>query len=582
MVNLWGFPAYVSGSSAEALSFAYFSMEIGIDPAMPTYSGGLGILAADTLHAAADLGLSVAGVTLLHRKGYFRQHLDDRGNQSESDANWSPDNSMVLLPPQVLVPIAGRQVQVQAWRYLVHGEFGHTVPVYFLDAAIPENAPWERSLTDHLYLGDDRYRLAQQVLLGLGGVAMLRTLGYSAIKAYHMNEGHSVFAALALLEEQSWGRGLHTLSEADREAVRQRCIFTTHTPIAAGHDRFPLNLVREVLGEERTNFLIAAQCCSDGVLNVTNLGLNFARYINGVSMRHEAVSRSMFANYLINSVTNGVHAMTWTSPPFQRLFDQYIPQWRRDNLYLRYTISVPSEEIWRAHTEAKQELLAEVKRRTGVQLDQAVMTIGFARRATGYKRNALLFSDLERLKMIARQGRPLQIIYGGKAHPRDEGGKALIRRVFEAAASLRGTVPVVYLEEYDMTLAKYLCAGVDLWLNTPEKRLEASGTSGMKAALNGVPSLSILDGWWIEGYIEGITGWSIGDSWQSESNFASEVVSLYDKLEKVILPMFYERRDAFTNVMRSAIALNGSYFNAQRMLFQYLQNAYLNAGNPSA
>ncbi len=568
---------YAPSTSTDTLTFAYFSMEIGIDPAMPTYSGGLGILAADILRAAADLGLPVAGMTLLHRKGYFCQHLDEHGTQAETDAEWSPEKFMGLLPPRVLVPIAGRQVQVQAWRYLVRGEFGQLVPVYFLDTAIPENSPWERSLTDHLYIGDDRYRLAQQVLLGLGGVAMLRALGYSAVKAYHMNEGHSAFAALALLEEQSWGRGLHTLNGLDREAVHQRCVFTTHTPIDAGHDRFPLDLVRDVLGEERANFLMASKCCPDGTLNVTSLALNFSHYINGVSMRHEEVSRSLFSDYPISSVTNGVHAMTWTSPPFQQLFDRCIPQWRRDNLYLRYAISVPLEEIRRAHAEAKQQLLGEIKRRAGVQLDPEVMTIGFARRVTGYKRNDMLFHDLERLKAIARQGTPLQVVYGGKAHPADEAGKALIRRVFEAVAGLRAVIPVVYLEEYDMAVAKYLCAGVDLWLNTPEKRLEASGTSGMKAALNGVPSLSILDGWWIEGHIEGVTGWSIGDSWQSESSFATEVDSLYNKLETVILPMFYKRRDAFANVMRSAIALNGSYFNTQRMLFQYLQNAYLNA-----
>ena len=573
MPNAFGLPA-------EALTLAYFSMEFGIDPAMPTYSGGLGILAGDTIRAAADLGIMAVGVTLLHRKGYFRQHLDNNGNQSESDVDWSPERFLELLPQRVLITLEGRQVQVQAWRYLVRGESGQAMPVYFLDTAIPENTPWDQCLTDHLYGGDDHYRLCQQVVLGLGGVAMLRALGYRRVHAYHMNEGHSALVVLALLEEQAWGSGLHTLSSAQIEAVRQRCVFTTHTPVPAGHGYISMDLVRGVLGEERTNFLMASECCSNGVLNVTALALNFSRYINGVSMRHEETSRSMFNNHPINSVTNGVHATTWTSAPFRHVYDRYIPEWRRDNLYLRYAIKIPLDEIWQAHSEAKQELLSEVERRTGVRMNPAAMTIGFARRATSYKRTDFLFYDLDRLKKIAQQVGSLQLICGGKAHPGDEGGKALTRRIFEATTALRDVISVVYLTEYDIEMAKYLCSGVDLWLNTPQKPLEASGTSGMKAALNGVPSFSILDGWWIEGHVEGTTGWAIGDGWQSETNPGDEVASMYDKLEHVVLPMFYQQPDAFVNVMRSAIALNGSYFNAQRMLTQYVQNAYLAAGTP--
>ncbi|MFO7773367.1 MAG: alpha-glucan family phosphorylase [Dehalococcoidia bacterium] len=565
---------------ADALTFAYFSMEVGLDPAMPTYSGGLGILAGDTMRAAADLGIKAAGVTLLHRKGYFRQHLDHNGNQSESDAEWSPEEFLERLPQRVLVTIEGRQVQVQAWRYPVRGESGHALPVYFLDTAIPENTPWDQGLTDYLYGGNDHYRLCQQVILGLGGVAMLRALGYRSIQAYHMNEGHSALVVLALLEEQTWGSSLHVASSIQIEAVRRRCVFTTHTPVPAGHGYVSIELVRHVLGEERANFLMASECCYNGVLNVTGLALNFSRYINGVSMRHEETSRCMFNNHPINAVTNGVHATTWTSPPFHRIYDRYIPEWRLDNLYLRYAAKIPLAEIWQAHSEAKQELLAEVERRTGVRLNPAAMTLGFARRAASYKRTDLLFYDLERLEKIARQAGPLQVICAGKAHPRDEGGKALVHNIFEASAALKDVVPVVYLEEYDIGLAKYLCSGVDVWLNTPQKPMEASGTSGMKAALNGVPSFSILDGWWIEGHVEGATGWAIGDGWQSEANLDNEVASMYDKLEHVIIPMFYQQPDAFASVMCSAIALNGSHFNAQRMLVQYMQNAYLAAGNP--
>ncbi len=567
-----------TGLPSDALIVAYFSMEIGLETDIPTYSGGLGILAGDTVRAAADLGLPMAAVTLLYRKGYFHQHLDSQGNQTESYASWSPEKFMDLLPLRVMVNIAGRQVQVQAWRYLVRSEFGHKVPVYFLDTGIPENTPWDQAITDCLYGGDDYYRLCQEVVLGLGGLAMLRALGYKQIQAFHMNEGHSALIPLALLEECTWGRGLRNSNGTDKEAVRQRCVFTIHTPIPAGQDSFNMDMVRHVLGDERTDYLMSAQCCSDGSLVMTKVGLNFSRYINGVSMRHEEVSRALFSDYPIDSVTNGVHAPTWTSPPFRQLYDRYIPEWRRDNLYLRYAVGIPLDEIWEAHMEAKRNMLAEVEKRTGTRLDPAVLTIGFARRTTEYKRADLLFYDIERLKQIARQAGPFQVIYAGKAHPRDESGKDLIRRIFKSANALKDTIQVVYLEEYDIELGKLLCSGVDVWLNTPQKPREASGTSGMKAALNGVPSLSILDGWWVEGHVEGVTGWSIGDGWRTECDSQSECCSLYEKLEKIVIPVFYKQPATFRNIMRSAIALNGSYFNAQRMLIQYLQNAYLNAG----
>ena len=553
---------------------AYFSMEIAADPAMPTYSGGLGVLAGDALRAAADLGVSMVGVTLLHRKGYFRQHLDAQGNQTESPAKWTPEEYLEETPGRASVVIEGRTVFIRAWRYTVSGVNGHSVPVYFLDTDLSGNTPWDRALTDQLYGGDQYYRLCQEVVLGMGGVEILRSLGYQKVRAYHLNEGHSALLTLALLEQQTRDRGLATMTGADLEAVRQHCVFTTHTPVPAGQDQFPMAMVRQVMGNLYADTVIKAGCCWDGALNMTFLGLLLSRYINGVSMRHEEVSHSMFPNYPISSITNGVHALTWTSEPFKRLFARHVPQWRHDNLYLRYAISIPLDEVRQSHTEAKLELLDEVERRTRVRLDPAVMTIGFARRAAAYKRADLLFSDLDRLKRIARQVGPLQIIYAGKAHPRDENGKVMIRHIFEAASALKDTMRVIYLEEYDMTLARYVCSGVDLWLNTPQKPREASGTSGMKAALNGVPSLSVLDGWWIEGNVEGITGWSVGDSSQAESDPDRDSASLYEKLEYVIVPMFYKQPAAFSQVMRGAIALNGSYYNAQRMVFQYVENAY--------
>ena len=291
-------------------------------------------------------------------------------------------------------------------------------------------------------------------------------------------------------------------------------------------------------------------------------------------MRHGEISTGMFPGYPINAISNGVHAPIWTSSPFAELYDRRIPEWRRDNFYLRYAVGLSLEEIQQAHAQAKKDLLEEVEKRTGLHLAEKVMTLGFARRATTYKRPDLLFSDRERLRRLTQDVGPLQVIYAGKAHPRDEGGKDMIRRVFAAANDMGENVKVVYLENYDMALGKIICAGVDLWLNTPLRPQEASGTSGMKSALNGVPSLSVLDGWWIEGHVEHATGWSIGDESQTLEDSAHDAVSLYDKLERMIMPLYYGKPEAYARVMRSAIALNGSFFNTQRMVSQYVTNAY--------
>lgn len=553
---------------------AYFSMEIGLQPEIPTYSGGLGVLAGDTLRSAADLGVPMVAVTLLHRQGYMRQHLDPLGNQMESPDLWNPEDILESLAPRVTVTLADRQVQIRCWRYQIRGLSGHTVPVYFLDTALPENSPFDQTITDNLYGGDQYYRLCQEVVLGIGGVALLHTLGYQEHVIYHMNEGHSALLTLPLLEGQANNGSEAFPCETHVEAVRRRCIFTTHTPVPAGHDQFPWDLVHQVLGPARTALLEAARCCMEGALNMTYLALRFSRYINGVAMRHGEISVGLFPGYPINAITNGVHAATWTAPPLAELYDRHLPEWRLDNFYLRYAIGIPWHEIQQAHLQAKQALLAAVAQRTGRHLADKSLTIGFARRATAYKRQDLLFTDLDRLRRLAQQVGPLQVVFGGKAHPQDEGGKDMIRRVFAAAQALADVVPVVYLENYDMALGKLLCAGVDLWLNTPLRPFEASGTSGMKAALNGVPSLSILDGWWVEGHVEHVTGWAIGDSSSGANDHGDDAASLYDKLERVILPLYYGRPERYALVQRASIALNGSFFNTQRMLSQYVTNAY--------
>jgi starch phosphorylase len=338
--------------------------------------------------------------------------------------------------------------------------------------------------------------------------------------------------------------------------------------------------MRQVLGIEAAQVLDVTKCCPDELLNMTFLALRCSHFVNGVAMRHGEVSQDMFPDYPIRAITNGVHAQTWVSPPFAALFDQLVPGWRRDNFNLRYVMGIPLDRIRATHLEAKRALIDRLRAQAGADLDETVFTIGFARRATAYKRADLVFHDLVRLRWIARNSGPFQIVMGGKAHPRDEGGKELIRRIFEAARVLDPLIRVIYVEDYDIEWAKALCSGVDLWLNTPKRPHEASGTSGMKAAMNGVPSLSVLDGWWVEGHIENVTGWSIGEDHGRESDDKADADALYDKLERVILPQFYGRRDDYAKVMRSAIALNGSYFNTQRMVFQYSVDAY--ADQPSA
>jgi glycogen phosphorylase len=552
---------------------AYFSMEIALDQDMPTYSGGLGILAGDTLRSAADLGVPIVAVTLVYRKGYFRQYLDLAGNQYEEPQQWNPEHVLEEVRERVSVTVEGRQVWIRAWKYTIKGVTEETVPVYLLDTDLPENSTWDRTLTESLYGGDDRYRLCQEVVLGSGGFLMLRKIGHTDVQVYHMNEGHSALLGLSLLEKRLDQSFAGRVRELDIEGIRRMCIFTTHTPVPAGHDRFSRKLAEEVLGEDAVTLLDQADAWHGDFLNMTYLALRFSGYVNGVAMRHGEISRGMFPTYAISAITNGVHATTWTSPAFANLFDRHIMGWRTDNNYLRYAISIPLDEIRQAHLTAKNELFREIREKKGIELNPEVLTIGFARRASTYKRADFLFQDVDRLKHIARDLGPLQLVYGGKAHPHDSGGKDLIRRVFGGTAAISETIKSAYIENYDMRWGRLLTSGVDLWLNNPMRPQEASGTSGMKAALNGVPSFSVVDGWWIEGYIEGVTGWAIGSSDIAE-DLASEVSGLYDKLEREIVPMFYGRPTRYLEVMRYAIALNGSFFNTQRMLQQYVANAY--------
>ena len=551
---------------------AYFSMEIGLDPEIPTYAGGLGILAGDTVRAAADGQVPLVAISLLHRHGYFFQRLDRSGWQTEEAVHWSVDDHLVDTGVSTAVTIEGRSVSIRAWRYEVRG-ISSTVPVFLLDTNLDANGPWDRTLTDQLYGGDLHYRLCQEVVLGIGGIRILRALGYHNLDRFHMNEGHAALLTLELLREQRDAAGRTQFIPQDLDAVRRMCVFTTHTPVSAGHDQFPLELAEQVLGNREACGL-CDPVCHEGRLNMTYLALTLSHYVNGVAKKHRETSQHMFAEYKIDSITNGVHAATWICPPMAALFDRHLPGWREDNFSLRYAMGIPQDDVWDAHRQAKWELVEEVNRKSNAGFDVDLFTIGFARRATAYKRVCLILEEIPRLRRIVREVGPLQIVFAGKAHPHDDEGKRMIQRVTQLASQLAGEIAVTYLPNYDMRMARQLAAGVDLWLNTPQPPLEASGTSGMKAALNGVPSLSVLDGWWIEGWVEGITGWAIGNG-EANVDRAFDAVSLYDKLEQVICPLYYHNRPGFVQVMRAAIALNGSFFNTQRMVQQYAQKAYL-------
>lgn len=573
-------------------------MEVALVDTIPTFSGGLGVLAGDFLRSAADLALPVAGVTLLYRRGYFAQRLDDSGRQRESAVDWSPEDQLELLPELAQIEVNGKNVMVRAWQRLVTGHSGARVPVYFLDTDFEPNAAEDREISQQLYSGGRSHRLRQEAVLGLGGLAILDALGYDP-GVFHMNEGHCALLTIGLLEKAAEA-GSPSL-EAAVASVSERCVFTTHTPVPAGHDRFERDTVKAVLGAARTKLLSDLGCLERGILNMTHLGMRLSRFANAVSLRHGEVSRAMFPGVRIRSITNGVHVKSWAAPSVQGLFDRHVPGWREENSLLRYASGIGLDELESAHRESKEALVEAIRRSTGAGLDADVFTIGFARRATEYKRNALVFSDPERLRSLQDRAGPIQIICSGKAHPRDQGGKMLISEIVSAARALDGSLRVVFVEGYDMNLARLLCSGSDVWLNTPTKPHEASGTSGMKAAVNGVPSLSVLDGWWIEGCLEDVTGWAIGaatdggsdtggsdtggggrdaegyrdgDAGDDHGDDVDDARALYDKLEQVVVPKFYDDREGFLEIMRNAIALNASFFNTERMAREYVMRAY--------
>jgi glycogen phosphorylase len=552
---------------------AYFSMEMALAADVPTYSGGLGVLAGDTLRSAADLLVPIIGVTLVSRCGYFRQELADGGRQIEHEERWDPSRVASLLPAKVSVNIEGREVWIGAWLYMVKGNRGHDVPVILLDTELAENAEEDRNITSRLYGGDAEYRLKQEIVLGIGGVRMLSALGFS-LRKYHMNEGHSALLSVELLR-----RLQHHVDDVrdgeipyDPPRVRERCIFTTHTPIEAGHDRFSWELVEKILGTTYIDMDVFKKLGGEEELNMTRLALNLSEYVNGVAERHAETSRKMFPGYRVAAITNGVHPQTWVHPVMARLFDRFVPGWETEPQNLVRADQIPDDMLLEAHAIAKQQLIDLVQQRAGVSLDPRLPIVGFARRMTAYKRPELLFSEMERLKQLAVK-QPFQIVLAGKAHPRDEAGKKSIERLCAAARELAGTITIAFIPNYDVEVAGMLVAGVDVWLNTPARPYEASGTSGMKAALNGVPSLSVPDGWWIEGCVEGVTGWAIGDGNEQSNDRDHDL--LYQKLEEDVLPLLREGGPRFAKLMKGCVSKNGSFFNSHRMMLRYVVEAYI-------
>jgi starch phosphorylase len=564
---------------------AYFSMEIALRSEIPTYAGGLGVLAGDTLRASADLGLPLVAVTLVSRAGYFRQELDANGRQTEHAATWNPEQWSRHLDAKIAVRIEDRPVWIGAWLYIIESHLGGRAPVILLDTDQPENDPKDREITHLLYGGDDAYRLKQEMVLGMGGVRILHALGFE-ISAYHMNEGHSALLGVELLRRNTYPPEDVREGESpyDLPRVRELCRFTTHTPVEAGHDRFPYDLVKRLFvsgayansgmavsratGETPgpIDFALLQELAGKDCLNMTQLALSSSDFVNGVARRHAEVSAKMYPGYQVRAITNGVHPYTWTAESFRALYDRYVPGWCHEPELLVRADIIPDAALLDAHLQAKQALIETVRELTGVVLHPKTATLGFARRMTAYKRPDLLFTDVERLKTIAR-GRSLQIVLAGKAHPQDEEGKRLIQLLHERARALAGTVSVVFLPNYDLALAQLLVAGCDIWVNTPLPPMEASGTSGMKAAFNGVPSLSVPDGWWIEGCIEGVTGWSVENA-----------ESFYEKLEQVVLPLFYGYSGdprAWVALMKNIITRNAVYFNSHRMMRRYATEAYL-------
>jgi len=553
---------------------AYFSMEIMIRTNIPTYAGGLGILAGDLLRSCADMKVPAVGVTLVYNGDAFKQTINPDGSQTYEEMIWRKNDQFVRLPTTITLTIDGQEIIVGCWRHTFVGYSGFVVPVYLLDTDHYKNEPWKRRITENLYGGDGATRICQEIVLGIGGVKMLRALGYNDIDIFHMNEGHSSFATLGLLPEVNY----------QDEEVRKKCVFTTHTPIPEGHDKFNYDLAWKYAGAYLPWHI--KKIAGEDMLNMTVLGLSESKYSFGVSQKHGEVSQRMFPDFKVHAITNGVHHRTWIASTKQDVYNEYMPEWLENPSALSQAPDkLPDDAFWKAHLECKKVLVDLVNKHLTSPTSQEdqdhpepdelfdvdTLTISLARRPVPYKRPLLIYHDLERLVRLS-VGK-IQIIQAGKAHPDDTSGRNIIKQILELSKKLKGIVRIVYLENYSPTLARLLVSGCDVWLNTPMRPLEASGTSGMKAAMNGVLNFSILDGWWIEGYARcPKSGFSIGEN-NTSNDDTHDANDMYDKLENEIIPMYYENRGEWIKRMKYAITL-GAYFNTHRCIEEYREKAW--------
>jgi len=624
-VNYLQAPGWFRETYAAEKNFmaAYFSCEFGIDEGLPIYSGGLGVLAGDHLKSASDLGIPLIGVGLLYQKGYFRQVLNQDGWQQEQYPvnDWfnmpvtierGPDGKSLTVD----VEVAGETVKVRIWRVQV----GRT-PLYLLDTNVKTNSAAAREITETLYGGDREMRIRQEIILGVGGVRAFKALGLSPT-VYHMNEGHSAFMALERIREVMADRRI-PFAEAG-EQVYASTVFTTHTPVAAGNEVFDAELVRKYfqpmanqLGLSWEKFLRLGQAPGEKskLFGLTILALKTAAYVNGVAKLHGETSRRMWQHLWpglpesevpIGSITNGIHTNSWISHEVGDLFSRYLgPRFREkpaDQSVWERTDAIPPSELWGRHETRRERLVFFARKRLQAQLlrqgagasalraseellSPEALTIGFARRFATYKRAWLLFRQPERLiRLLTNPDRPVQILFAGKAHPQDHAGKEVIKAVIHFARDPRIRHRIAFLEDYDINVARYLTQGVDVWLNTPRRPHEASGTSGMKAAANGALNVSILDGWWCEGYAPD-TGWAIGRGEVYEDPEEQDQVegeALYSLLEEEIVPLFYDRDRAglprgWIALMKSSMRKLGAFFNTHRMVQEYLEKLYLPA-----
>jgi len=538
------------------MKVGYFSMEIGLSEHIPTYSGGLGILAGDHIKSSADLDIPLVAVTLLYKRGYFIQSINPLGDQEETYPYFDPRPFMEPLPFKVTIKIDNRNVNIGVWKCNQVGARGR-VPVYFLDTDLSINAPEDRLITQFLYGGDNHTRICQEAVLGIGGYLALKKLE-PGITTYHMNEGHAVFLTLSLLKDL----------DGNEEKVREKCIFTTHTPVPAGHDKFPYDLAGRILGPYLPSNI--RELAGQDVLNTTVLALNLSRAANGVSQLHGEISRQMFPGFNIGHVTNGVHHLSWTGPEFAALFDSYCPNWRMQPQVLSEAHKIPDEAIKQAKQHAKKRLVSYVNSVTGVGFHDEFLTICFARRATAYKRATLIFTDLEYLFNLTSDR--VQFIFAGKSHPQDGSGKELIRDIVHIGKQYEKNLRLVFVPNYSIWLASLMTQGTDVWLNTPRRPREASGTSGMKVCFNGGVNMSVLDGWWREACQDRINGWAIGDDEdQSDEEAAAD---LYQDLDDMVTT-YYANPKQWVSIMKSSIADATSYFNTHRMVLEYLHKYYL-------